>query len=317
MSLLPNDQLTEGSPSPASELAGRSAGRDSVQRRSASFFVPRANHSNCANLEQRLQQVGSAAMLHDATADDSIHVDGSDFHGFACRLHAQPRPHVRALRGNQSHHPIPLRDLLIDCQVQVRVSLAHPQHMFCGPVEADGVASPTIDFDIAWGDEFGNPIHIPCVHHLFNITTDYESILVCCHASVLRAEQVITKPLLSTHFGMIGERLAAVSEPWSIAKTSTTPPESLGKVNSRNGGAGPLRAPQRRSGSAQAMEPPRSRQRRRFHPASVKASGSRQRQAGDSDRKLHQSGAGPGQAGNKSSHQARAGDKEILALAHC
>src|SRR5262245_3049446 len=90
------------------------------------FGVPfRSNDTNRADLQQRLQRVGSPTMFHDATAYNAIYVDCSDFHGFACRPHAEPGPQMGALRCHLSHDPLPFSNLPIDRQVKVRVSPPH------------------------------------------------------------------------------------------------------------------------------------------------------------------------------------------------
>src|SRR5262249_30436623 len=147
----------------------------------------RANHTNCADVEKCLKRVGSATMFNDAAAHDSIHVDASDFYAFACRLHAEPRTTMRAPRRDLCQHPIPLSNLTINGQMQIRIGLSHVQKVFPGPFEANGVSGAPIDFDVLRRDEVCKSVHIPGVRNLFNVTTNDELIPVFCHTSMLRA----------------------------------------------------------------------------------------------------------------------------------
>ena len=108
---------------------------------------------------------------------------------------------MSAPRRDLSHYPISLRHLSVDGQMQIRVSLAHSEHMFPGPLHADGVSSPTIDLDVVRRDELANTINIAGADDLFNVTTDHEFILVCCHASMVtpNIESIYPKGRLARH----------------------------------------------------------------------------------------------------------------------
>ena len=93
------------------------------------------------------------------------------------------------LRRDLRHHPIPLSNLTINGQMQIRVGLSQVQHVFPSPFEATGVSGAPIDFDVLRGDELCKSVHIPSVRNLFNVTTNDELILVCRHTSMLHAER--------------------------------------------------------------------------------------------------------------------------------
>jgi hypothetical protein len=123
-------------------------------------------------------------MFNDTAAYDSIHVNGSDFYAFACRLHAEPRPTMRAPRRDLCHHPIPLSNLTVNGQMQIRVGLSDVQNVFPRPFEANGMSGAPMNFDVLRRDELYKSVHIPSVRNFFNVTTNEELILVGRHTSM-------------------------------------------------------------------------------------------------------------------------------------
>jgi len=55
---------------------------------------------------------------------------------------------MRAPSRDLCHHPIPLSNLTINGQMQIRVGLSHVQNVFPGPFEATVVSGAPMDFDV-------------------------------------------------------------------------------------------------------------------------------------------------------------------------
>ena len=68
---------------------------------------------------------------------------------------------MRAPGRDLCHNPIPLTNLTLNGQMQIRVGLSHVQKVFPGPFEANGVSGAPIDFDVLRRDEVSSRSTFP------------------------------------------------------------------------------------------------------------------------------------------------------------
>ena len=140
-----------------------------------------ANCLYCPDLQQRAEQVGGAAVLHDSTINDTVNVDASEYDEFPSWLHSKPRAFMSSSCRNARNHPFALNDLLVDGDMKVRVGVSNTEGVCLSSFNADNVLLSIMDFTVIWGQEVFDLGNIPSINDLFIEATNEKFVFFCLH----------------------------------------------------------------------------------------------------------------------------------------